>query len=125
LEINGVSAITSGVDIGGTLFSAGILSTSLFLVSLVIFLALAVKSKTVKSFQSQISIFVGAYVAGELLELQGIQSATGLPADLGSQIHVVATITITLILWSRLFSSSKTVKKLVERENVGQEGSQE
>jgi hypothetical protein len=118
-----VSAIASGSDTtSGLLFSAGILSTSLFLISLVIFVALAIKSGTIRSFQSQISVFVGAYVAGEVLELLGIQNATGLPADLGSQIHVAATIIITLILWSRLVYSGKNVKTLVERENADQEG---
>jgi predicted permease len=76
----------------------------------------AIKSKTIRSFQSQISIFVGVYVVGEVLELNGIQAITKLPADTGSQIHVAATIIITAILLSRLFYSGKVVKKLVDHD---------
>jgi hypothetical protein len=81
---------------------------------LAIFVIVAIKSKTIKSFQSQISIFVGVYVVGEVLELNGIQNVTWLPADLGSQIHVAATLIIAAVLWSRLFYSSRIVKKLVD-----------
>jgi hypothetical protein len=112
-----VSEGIGAVDASHLLFSAGILTTALFLFSLGIFLMLAIKSKTIKSFQSQISIFVGVYVVGEVLELNGIQSITGLlPAEIGSQIHVTATIIITTILWSRLFYSGRIVKKLVDRD---------
>ncbi len=104
------------------LFSAGILTTALFFFSLAIFVMLAIKSKTIKSFQSQIAIFVGIYVIGEILELNGVQNLTRLPADLGSQIHVAATLIITTILWSRLFYSVKVVKKLVDKDpSVNQE----
>ena len=95
---------------------SGVLTTALFLFSLGVFLMLAIKSKTVKGFQSQISIFVGVYVLGEILELSTIQTITGLPSEVGSQIHVAATMVITTILWSRLIYSSRIVKKLIERE---------
>lgn len=122
MEASSGNVITGGADnASGLLLSAGLLSTSLFLISLAIFVALAIKSRTVSSFQSQIAVFVGVYVAGEVLELQVIQNATAMGSDLGSQIHVAATIIITLTLWSRLFSSTKSVKKL-ERENADQEG---
>jgi hypothetical protein len=120
LEINGSGSIGNGggIDAGASnlLLSAGVLTTVLFLFSFGIFIMLAVKSRTIRSFQSQISLFAGVYVAGEILELNVIQTVTRLPADLGSQIHVAATIIITVVLWSRLFSSGKIVKKLVEGE---------
>jgi hypothetical protein len=105
---------TSSVDVFSLLLSAGIVTTAIFLISLGIFVLLAIKSKTVKSFQSQISIFISVYVAGELLELAPIQSITGLPPELGSQIHLGATLVITTIMWSRLFYSNEIVKKLVD-----------
>jgi len=104
------------VETPNLLTSAGILTTALFLLSLGIFVMLSIKSKTIKSFQSQISIFVGVYVAGEILELNAIQTITGLPAEIGSQLHVAATIIITVVLWSRLIYSDRIVKKLVERD---------
>jgi len=104
------------VETPNLLTSAGILTTALFLLSLGIFVMLSIKSKTIKSFQSQISIFVGVYVAGEILELNAIQTITGLPAEIGSQLHMAATIIITVVLWSRLIYSDRIVKKLVERD---------
>lgn len=109
IPIGGASDASSGM-----IFSAGILTSALFLFSLGVFVALAIKSKTLKSFQSQISLFVGIYVVGELLELKAIPAVTGLPADMGSQVHVAATIIITVVLWSRLFYSGKAVKRLVD-----------
>src|SRR5690242_17870456 len=94
------------------------LSTSLFLVSLAIFVALAMKSRTIKSFSSQVSAFVGIYVIGEVLELNVIQNAAGLPAELGSQVHVAATIIITLVMWSRLLASGRAVKELEREQNA-------
>jgi hypothetical protein len=120
LANNGIdNAIMGGigsVETPNLLLSAGLLTTALFLFSLGIFLTLAIKSKTIKSFQSQISIFVGVYVVGEVLELNAIQTVTGLPVEIGSQIHVTATIIITIILWLRLFYSGRMVKKLVDRD---------
>ena len=101
-------------DTSNLLFAAGILTTILFLSSFVIFVILAIKSNTIKSFQSQISIFIGIYVVGEVLELNSVQNITRLPSDLGSQIHVAATIIITVVIWSRLFYSGKIIKKLAD-----------
>ncbi|HVX02728.1 MAG TPA: hypothetical protein VHA09_06205 [Nitrososphaera sp.] len=36
-----------------------------------------------------------------------------MPADMGSQVHVAATIIIAEVLWSRMFYSGKAVKRLV------------
>jgi hypothetical protein len=122
LENNGGSTVIIGgigaVDASHLLFSTGILTTTLFLFSFAIFVILAIKSKTIKSFQSQISIFVGVYVVGEVLELNGIQNVTRMSADLGSQIHVAATLIIAAVLWSRLFYSAKIVKKLVDHDEI-------
>jgi hypothetical protein len=113
----------SATDGSNLLFSASILTMSLFLFSLAIFVIVAIKSKSIKSFQSQISIFVGVYVVGEILELNGIQNVTWLPVDLGSQIHVAATLIVVTVLWSRLFYSTRIVKKLVDHdESANQTG---
>jgi hypothetical protein len=123
---SGSAAISDGIsaiDASNLLFSAGILTTTLFLFSFAIFIIVTIKSKNIKSFQSQISVFVAVYVIGEVLELNGIQNVTWLPADLGSQMHVAATIIIATVLWSRLFYSTKIVKKLVNHdESTNQRG---
>ena len=117
IDGGGSSSIISAIgaaDISNLLFAAGILTTILFLSSFVIFVILAIKSNTIKSFQSQISIFIGVYVVGEVLELNSVQNITRLPSDLGSQMHVAATIIITVVIWSRLFYSGKIIKKLAD-----------
>ena len=95
--------------------SAGLLTSALFLISLGIFVGLAAKSRSLKSFQSQISIFIGVYIAGELLELSPVQTATGLPPEAGSQLHVLATIIITTVLWARFVHSNRSTKHLVDQ----------
>ena len=117
IDGGGSSSIISAIgaaDISNLLFAAGTVTTILFLSSFVIFVILAIKSRTFKSFQSQISIFIGVYVVGEVLELNSVQNITRLTSDLGSQIHVAATIIITVVLWSRLFYSGKIIKKLAD-----------
>ena len=124
IDGGGSSSIIRAIDAADAsnlLFAAGILTTILFLSSFVIFVILAIKSNTIKSFQSQISIFIGVYVVGEVLELNSVQNITRLPSDLGSQIHVAATIIITVVIWSRLFYSGKIIKKLAD---PGQSGNQ-
>lgn len=105
------------------LFSAGVFTSALFLFSLGIFAVLALRSRTLKSFQTQISIFIGIYLAGELLELNTVRSITGLPPDIGSQLHVLATIVVTTILWTRLFYSTRAVRSLVDKHDNSMQGS--
>jgi hypothetical protein len=122
IDGGGSSSIIRAIDAADTsnlLFAAGILTTILFLSSFVIFVILAIKSNTIKSFQSQISIFIGVYVVGEVLELNSVQNITRLPSDLGSQIHAAATIIITVVLWSRLYYSGKIIKKLADPDQSG------
>ncbi|MEO9364417.1 MAG: hypothetical protein ABI348_11005 [Nitrososphaera sp.] len=106
-----------GVDAGTLIFSASMLTTILFLSSLAVFALVAIKTKSIKNFQSQIAVFVGVYALGEILELHGMPVFANLPAEIGSQLHVAATLILSTILWARLFSSSKTVKKLVDNDN--------
>lgn len=115
------TTIIGGVSVANApclLLSASILTTALFLFSFAIFVMLAIKSKTIKSFQSQVSIFAGFYVLGEVLELNWIQINTRLPVDLGSQIHLTATLIIATVLWSRLFYSNRFIKNLVDRDQT-------
>jgi len=118
MEIETIASVagSNGVDLTGFIFSAGILASVLFIASLLIFVLLAIRgrSRSIKTFQSQISVFIGVYVVGELLELNAIPMFAKLPGDTGSQIHVAATIVLTAILWTRFVYSEKIVKKLVD-----------
>jgi hypothetical protein len=103
-----------------TILSASLITSILFLASLSIFLWLAIRSKSIKSFQSQISIFISIYIVGELLEIVSSSNSIipifpkiPLPQEIGSQIHVGATILLTLILWMRFYYFNKSMKELV------------
>jgi D-alanyl-lipoteichoic acid acyltransferase DltB (MBOAT superfamily) len=89
-----------------------IITSILFLVSLTIFGWSSIKSRSVKNFQFQISVFIGLYVIGELFEIKQISTLLSLPDGLGSQIHVGATIFLTFVIWMRLYYSENNIKAL-------------
>ena len=91
-----------------------IITSILFLVSLTFFGWLSIKSKSIKTFQSQISLFIGLYVIGELLEIKQISTLLSIPDGIGSQIHVGATIFLTIVVWMRLYYSEKGIKSLAD-----------
>jgi D-alanyl-lipoteichoic acid acyltransferase DltB (MBOAT superfamily) len=89
-----------------------IITSILFLVSLTIFGWSSIKSRSIKNFQFQISVFIGMYGIGELFEIKQISTLLSLPDGIGSQIHVVATIFLTIVVWMRLYYSEKSIKSL-------------
>lgn len=104
--------------------ASSLITSILFLASLSIFLWLTIKSKSIRNFQSQISLFIAVYVIGELLEINSNNNLIPttilpklLPPDIGSQIHVAATILLTLILWMRFYYFNKSIKELVVDNN--------
>jgi hypothetical protein len=52
------------------------------------------------------------YVIGELFEIKQISTLLNLPDELGSQVHVGATIFLTIVIWMRLYYSEKNIKAL-------------
>src|SRR5438067_4171369 len=58
----------------------------LSLVPLLIFVWLAFRSKSIKAFQFQISIFIAVYILGEIIESNKIAIFSTLPPDIGPQI---------------------------------------
>jgi hypothetical protein len=100
------------------LHSVGEITLVLSLVPLVIFASLAIKSKSIKSFQSQISVFVAVYIVGEILESNnGIAIFSKLPPDIGSQLHVIAAIFFTIMLWFRFYYAESSGKKMIENQD--------
>ncbi|MGB7706600.1 MAG: hypothetical protein WBL64_04815 [Nitrososphaeraceae archaeon] len=91
-----------------------IITSILFLVSLAFFVLLSIKLKSIRTFQFQISLFVGLYVLGEIIEIKELAAFLSIPESLGSQIHVGATIFLTFIIWIRFIYSEKAIKKLVD-----------
>jgi len=91
-----------------------IITSILFLVSLAFFVLLAIKSKSIRTFQFQISLSIGLYVLGEIIEIKELATFLSIPESLGSQIHVGAIIFLTSIIWIRLYYSEKSIKNLVD-----------
>jgi hypothetical protein len=91
-----------------------IITSILFLVSLAFLVVLSIKFKSIRTFQFQISLFVGLYVLGEIIEIKELAAFLTIPESLGSQIHVGATIFLTFIIWIRFIYSEKAIKNLVD-----------
>jgi hypothetical protein len=86
----------------------------LSLIPLVIFVWLAVRSKSIKTFQFQISIFIAVYILGEIIESNRIAIFSALPPDIGSQIHIGSAIFFTIMIWFRFYYAEKSGKNMVE-----------
>ena len=101
------------------LHSVGDFTSILSLVPLVIFVWLAIRSKNIKSFQLQISIFIAVYIIGGIIENNNgrIAMFSQLPPEIGSQIHVIAAIFFTIMIWFRFYYADLRGKKMIEKPN--------
>ena len=101
------------------LHSVGDFTSILSLVPLVIFVWLAIRSKNIKSFQLQISVFIAAYIIGGIIENNNGRIAifSVLPPEIGSQIHVIAAIFFTIMIWFRFYYADLRGKRMIEKPN--------
>ena len=101
------------------LHSVGDFTSILSLVPLVIFVWLAIRSKNIKSFQLQISVFIAVYIIGGIIENNNgrIAMFSELPPEIGSQIHVIAAIFFTSMIWFRFYYADLRGKKMIEKPN--------
>jgi len=83
-------------------------------IPLIIFVWLALRSKSIKAFQFQISIFIAVYILGEIIENNRIAIFSTLPPNIGSQIHVGSAIFFTIMMWFRFYYAEKRGKKMIE-----------
>jgi hypothetical protein len=88
----------------------------LSLIPLAIFIWLAVRSKNIRAFQFQISVFIAVYIIGEIIENTKIVAFSILPPDIGSQIHVGSAIFFTIMIWFRFYYAEKSGKKMIEND---------
>ena len=89
----------------------------LLLIALGIFVWLAAKSKSVRSFQFQMSIFLVVWILGEIagsLQDSGIIVFTALQGDIGLEIHTVSMVFFSIMLWFRFYYSERSGKKMIE-----------
>ena len=99
------------------LHSVGDFTSILSLVPLVIFVWLAIRSKNIKSFQLQISVFIAVYIMGGIIENNNgrIAMFSALPPEIGSQIHVIAAIFFTIMIWFRFYYADLRGKRMIEK----------
>src|SRR5439155_27250511 len=92
-------------------------TTMLLLIALGIFVWLAVRSKNVRTFQFQISIFLIIWISGEIagiLQESGIIVLSIVQGDIGLEIHVVSMVFFSMMLWLRYYYSERSWKKMYE-----------
>lgn len=108
------------IDISSSNSIASGLTTILLFIALSIFIWLAVRSRGITTFQFQISVFIIIWIIGEIIGvLQEYQTIilspfyTSLP-DISLQIHVLAMIFLSVMLWLRFYYSERRQKRLID-----------
>lgn len=88
----------------------------LLVISLAVFSWSALRSRSLRKFQFQMSIFVLIWVVGELirfLQEEKIFTIFGV-GDLGAVLHTVAMIFFSIMLWIRFYYSRRSGKLMIE-----------
>ena len=84
------------------------------IISLSIFSFLVFRSRSsIKTFQSQMLLFIVLYLVGEIIENTNLNTLSSL-SELGSQIHVIATVYLTILFWTRYFYSEKYSMQMID-----------
>jgi D-alanyl-lipoteichoic acid acyltransferase DltB (MBOAT superfamily) len=94
----------------------------LLLAALSIFVWLAARSKDIRSFQFQISIFIIIWVLGQvagILQGSGIIVLSPLQSDIGLEIHVASLVFLSIMLWVRFYYSERSGKRIIEDATLG------
>jgi hypothetical protein len=89
----------------------------LLLATLSIFVWLAARSKDIRSFQFQISVFIIIWVLGgvaDILQDSGIIVSSALQGDIGLEIHVVSLVFLSIMVWLRFYYSQRSRKRMIE-----------
>lgn len=107
-------------NLGTLLIVANYITIILLLVALGLFVWLAMRSKNIRSFQFQMSIFLVIWILGEIpdtLQDNGIVIFSVLQGNVGLEIHVISMIFFSTILWLRFYYSERSSKIMVEEES--------
>jgi hypothetical protein len=89
----------------------------LLLATLSIFVWLAARSKDIRSFQFQISIFIIIWILGgvaDILQDSGIAVMSSLQGDIGLEIHVASLVFLSIMMWLRFYYSQRSGKRTIE-----------
>jgi bacteriorhodopsin len=88
----------------------------LLLIALGIFAWLTTRSRNIKSFQFQISIFILIWMIGEIVDLLGEEGVVELfsTSEIGVYVHVLAMAMFSAMLWMRFYLSEKSGKRIAD-----------
>lgn len=114
--------ISFQIDSSSLLYSSGLTTLVILFTSLAIFGWLAVRYRSIRSFEFQISIFVMVYIVGEIIEDYNKTPFFSAFPYIGSQIHLVAAVFLSIILWIRLYSARESGRKVVDKIEPVEEG---
>jgi hypothetical protein len=103
------------IDSSSLLYSSGLTTLVILFTSLAIFGWLAVRYRNIRSFEFQISIFIMVYIVGEIIEDYNKIPFFSVFPYIGSQIHLVAAVFLSIILWIRLYSARESGRKIVDK----------
>ena len=100
------------------LFSSyfGNLTLVLLVIALGIFVWLTARSRNIKTFQFQISIFIIIWITGEIVDLLGEEGVVDLfsTSEIGIYVHVFAMAMFSAMLWIRFYLSEKSGKRIAD-----------
>lgn len=121
-----VVAVVIGAENNGTLpVLMNSITIILLLVALGIFVWLATRSKNIRTFQFQISIFIVIWIMGDMISVLHDNGIAVFPSilqgggvEIGSGIHVASMAFFSLMLWLRYYYSERSGQKMVEDVNV-------
>lgn len=92
------------------------------IISLSIFSFVVLRSRSnIKTFQTQILLFVVLYLIGEVIEDANLNILSSFP-ELGSQIHIVATVFLVVLFWTRFYYSVKHDTRMVDDDMIDEGG---
>jgi hypothetical protein len=115
--------ISFQIDSSSLLSSSGLTTLVILFMSLAIFGWLAVRYRNIRSFEFQISIFIIVYIVGEIVEDYNNKIPFFSAFHyIGSQIHLVAAVFLSIILWIRLYFVRKSGRKIVDKIEPVEEG---
>jgi hypothetical protein len=103
------------IDNSSLLYSSGLTTLVILFTSLAIFGWLAVRYRNIRSFEFQISIFIIVYIVGEIIEDYNKMPFFSIFPFIGSQIHLLAAVFLSIILWIRLYSARESGRKIVDK----------
>ena len=92
------------------------LTLILLVIALGIFMWLTARSRNIKTFQFQISIFILIWITGEIIDLLGEEGVIQLfsTSEIGMYVHVVAMAMFSAMIWIRFYLSERTGKRIAD-----------